>query len=53
MRPGDIVIAHLPSGETHARYVRVAANRKGHVVDIGGARVTVAVARPVPAEVQS
>ncbi len=52
MKAGDIVVAYLPSGETHARYVRPTNNRRGHVVDIGGAIVTAFAARPLAKAVQ-
>jgi len=51
-RRGEIVVAHLPTGESYARVLRAVANRRGLIVDIGGASVVVAAARRAPKAVQ-
>lgn len=51
-RRGEIVIAHLSTGESYARVLRATANRRGLIVDIGGAPVVVAAARRAPKAVQ-
>ena len=51
-RRSEIVVAHLPTGESYARVLRAVANRRGLVVDIGGAPVVVAVAERAPKAVQ-
>lgn len=52
MKPDALVIAHLTSGMTYARYVARAVNRRGHVVSVGGALVTVRAVSSVPDAVQ-
>lgn len=52
MKPGDVVIASLRTGECYARFVRRTGNRMGYVVDIGGAQVVAVAARPDPRAVQ-
>lgn len=51
-RRGEIVVAHLPTGESYARVIRQTANRRGLVVDIGGAPVVVAVVELAPKAVR-
>lgn len=51
-RRGEIVVAHLPTGESYARVLRATANRRGLIVDIGGASVVVAAVRSAPKAVQ-
>ena len=49
---GEIVVASLPAGECYARVVGHTVNRKGFVVDIGGAHVVAFSARSAPKAVQ-